>query len=35
VLLGAGLVIAPETLVPAYDDAADVTAEFNRNVLYG
>ncbi|MEV0245019.1 L-histidine N(alpha)-methyltransferase [Nocardia sp. NPDC050712] len=33
-LLGAGLVIEPEVLVPAYDDAAGVTAEFNRNVLY-
>ncbi|WP_054816191.1 L-histidine N(alpha)-methyltransferase [Nocardia arizonensis] len=33
-LLGAGLVIAPDILVPAYDDAAGVTAEFNRNVLH-
>jgi L-histidine Nalpha-methyltransferase len=33
-LLGAGLVIDPATLVPAYDDAAGVTAEFNRNVLH-
>ncbi len=32
-LLGAGLVNDPEVLVPAYDDAAGVTAEFNRNVL--
>ncbi len=32
-LLGAGLVVAPELMVPAYDDAAGVTAEFNRNVL--
>ncbi|APE36980.1 dimethylhistidine N-methyltransferase [Nocardia mangyaensis] len=32
-LLGAGLVIDPAILVPAYDDAAGVTAEFNRNVL--
>lgn len=32
-LLGAGLVVDPEILVPAYDDAAGVTAEFNRNVL--
>ena len=32
-LLGAGLVTDPEVLVPAYDDAAGVTAEFNRNVL--
>ena len=33
-LLGVGLVIDPAVLVPAYDDAAGVTAEFNRNVLY-
>jgi L-histidine N-alpha-methyltransferase len=32
-LLGAGLVTDPGLLVPAYDDAAGVTAEFNRNVL--
>lgn len=32
-LLGADLVKSPEVLVPAYDDAAGVTAEFNRNVL--
>ncbi len=32
-LLGTDLVKAPSTLVPAYDDAAGVTAEFNRNVL--
>ncbi len=32
-LLGTDLVKAPERLVPAYDDAAGVTAEFNRNVL--
>ncbi len=32
-LLGAGLVTDPGVLVPAYDDAAGVTAEFNRNVL--
>jgi L-histidine N-alpha-methyltransferase len=32
-LLGTGLVIDPEVIVPAYDDAAGVTAEFNRNVL--
>ncbi|NMI00293.1 L-histidine N(alpha)-methyltransferase [Pseudonocardia acidicola] len=32
-LLGTGLVIDPAVLVPAYDDAAGVTAEFNRNVL--
>ncbi|MGO4617705.1 L-histidine N(alpha)-methyltransferase [Nocardia sp. 2YAB30] len=33
-LLGAGLVIDPAVLVPAYDDTAGVTAEFNRNVLH-
>jgi L-histidine N-alpha-methyltransferase len=33
-LLGAGLVTDPAILVPAYDDAAGVTAAFNRNVLY-
>jgi L-histidine N-alpha-methyltransferase len=33
-LLGAGLVIDPAVLVPAYDDPAGVTAEFNRNVLH-
>jgi L-histidine N-alpha-methyltransferase len=33
-LLGTGLVIDPSVLVPAYDDAAGVTAEFNRNVLH-
>lgn len=33
-LLGAGLVTDPGVLVPAYDDAAGVTAEFNRNVLH-
>lgn len=33
-LLGVGLVTAPAVLVPAYDDAAGVTAEFNRNVLH-
>jgi L-histidine Nalpha-methyltransferase len=32
-LLGAALVTDPEVLVAAYDDAAGVTAEFNRNVL--
>jgi L-histidine N-alpha-methyltransferase len=32
-LLGTGLVIDENVLVPAYDDAAGVTAEFNRNVL--
>jgi len=32
-LLGVGLVTDPAVLVPAYDDAAGVTAEFNRNVL--
>jgi L-histidine N-alpha-methyltransferase len=33
-LLGTDLVKDPAILVPAYDDAAGVTAEFNRNVLY-
>ncbi|ODU02309.1 MAG: dimethylhistidine N-methyltransferase [Pseudonocardia sp. SCN 72-86] len=33
-LLGTGLVVAPEVVVPAYDDSAGVTAEFNRNVLH-
>jgi L-histidine Nalpha-methyltransferase len=32
-LLGVGLVIDPAVMVPAYDDAQGVTAEFNRNVL--
>jgi L-histidine N-alpha-methyltransferase len=32
-LLGADLVKAPEVLVPAYDDAAGVTAAFNLNLL--
>jgi L-histidine Nalpha-methyltransferase len=32
-LLGADLVKDPAVLVPAYDDAAGVTAEFNCNVL--
>jgi len=32
-LLGTGLVIDPAVMVSAYDDAAGVTAEFNRNVL--
>lgn len=32
-LLGTDLVKDPTTLVGAYDDAAGVTAEFNRNVL--
>ncbi|WP_305094240.1 L-histidine N(alpha)-methyltransferase [Prescottella sp. R16] len=32
-LLGVGLVTDPAILVPAYDDAAGVTAEFDRNVL--
>ncbi|WP_130512713.1 L-histidine N(alpha)-methyltransferase [Krasilnikovia cinnamomea] len=32
-LLGTDLVKDPATLVPAYDDAAGVTAAFNRNVL--
>jgi L-histidine N-alpha-methyltransferase len=33
-LLGTDLVKDPTVLVRAYDDAAGVTAEFNRNVLY-
>jgi L-histidine N-alpha-methyltransferase len=33
-LLGTDLVKDPTTLVQAYDDAAGVTAEFNRNVLH-
>ena len=33
-LLGAGLATDPRVLVAAYDDAAGVTAEFNRNVLH-
>lgn len=33
-LLGADLVKDPQTLVAAYDDAAGVTAEFNKNVLH-
>ncbi len=33
-LLGAGLVIDPAVMVPAYDDAAGVTSEFNLNVLH-
>jgi L-histidine N-alpha-methyltransferase len=32
-LLGTDMVKAPEILVPAYDDALGVTAEFNRNIL--
>ena len=32
-LLGTDLVKSPDVLVPAYDDAAGVTAAFNRNVL--
>ncbi|GAA5196305.1 L-histidine N(alpha)-methyltransferase [Rugosimonospora acidiphila] len=32
-LLGTGLVTEPAIVVPAYDDAAGVTADFNRNVL--
>jgi L-histidine Nalpha-methyltransferase len=32
-LLGTDLVKDPAVLVPAYDDAAGVTAEFNKNVL--
>ncbi|MET0414681.1 MAG: L-histidine N(alpha)-methyltransferase [Actinoplanes sp.] len=33
-LLGTDLVKDPSVIVPAYDDAAGVTAEFNRNVLH-
>jgi L-histidine N-alpha-methyltransferase len=33
-LIGTDLVKSPHVLVPAYDDAAGVTAEFNRNVLH-
>lgn len=33
-LLGVGLVTDPQVLVRAYDDAAGVTAEFNRNILH-
>ena len=33
-LVGTDLVKDPATLVAAYDDAAGVTAEFNRNVLH-
>lgn len=32
-LLGADLVKDPATLIAAYDDAAGVTAEFNKNIL--
>ncbi|WP_051441518.1 L-histidine N(alpha)-methyltransferase [Arthrobacter sp. H14] len=32
-LLGTGLITPPHVLIPAYDDAAGVTADFNRNVL--
>lgn len=32
-LLGVGLVVDPAVLIPAYDDSAGITAEFNRNVL--
>jgi L-histidine Nalpha-methyltransferase len=32
-LLGTDLVKSPSVVVPAYDDAEGVTAEFNRNVL--
>jgi L-histidine N-alpha-methyltransferase len=33
-LLGAGLITDPAVMVPAYDDAAGVTAEFNLNGLH-
>ena len=32
-LLGTGLIVDEDVLVRAYDDAAGITAEFNRNVL--
>ena len=32
-LVGTDLVKSPDVLVPAYDDGAGVTADFNRNVL--
>ena len=32
-LIGTDLVKSPSVLIPAYDDAEGVTAEFNRNVL--
>jgi L-histidine Nalpha-methyltransferase len=32
-LLGADLVKPPSRLIPAYDDSAGVTAEFNRNLI--
>jgi len=32
-LLGTDMVKSPEILVPAYDDAQGVTAQFNRNIL--
>jgi L-histidine Nalpha-methyltransferase len=32
-LLGTDLVKSPDILVPAYDDARGVTAEFNKNIL--
>ncbi|MCG2623667.1 L-histidine N(alpha)-methyltransferase [Arthrobacter sp. I2-34] len=32
-LIGTDMVKAPSVLLPAYDDAGGVTAEFNRNVL--
>lgn len=32
-LLGTGLITPPHVLIPAYADAAGVTADFNRNVL--
>ena len=32
-LLGTDLVKSPDVLIPAYDDAAGVTAAFNKNVL--
>jgi L-histidine N-alpha-methyltransferase len=32
-LLGTDMVKPPEILIPAYDDALGITAEFNRNIL--
>lgn len=32
-LLGADLRKSPDVLIPAYDDAADVTARFNKNLI--
>lgn len=32
-LLGTDMIKSPEVLVPAYDDAQGITAEFNKNIL--